>query len=888
MIATRSIFNIQDLIYTMRYTKTLSFVPKKSKKKLHPKIKKAKNVLRGRDEVESEIISEKVAIFNFDWRKLQKFLKINQNKSQSWLKIGVKKNKHKFIKKISNKHRQAAKKKARAKFRKSLAKKTKLILVGLIFLFTLFVGGLLYLMRDLPSPAKLTSGDNYDVSTQIFDRNGKLLYEIFADENRIPINLEDLPPVVLQATIAIEDKRFYKHWGFDIVGISRALYKNFQGGRIEGGSTITQQLVKNALLTREKTIKRKVKEGILAVLTEVLYSKEEILEMYLNYISYGGTAVGIESASNHYFDKHAKDLTLAEASLLAGLPQAPSRYSPFASDGEQSKARQKEVLSRMAEDGYISNLEVADSASQTLDFALKETDIKAPHFVFYVRDLLYEKYGVEKVEKGGLRVRTSLDLDLHNVVQASLSAEIANLKRYKVGNGAAMVIRPGTGEILSMVGSKDYFDNEEDGQVNVTLAQRQPGSSIKPLTYATAFQNKLLNPGTILLDVPTCFEVAGQPLYCPRNYDGTFKGPVTVRDSLGNSLNIPAVKALKIIGVENFMSQAQKMGISTWKDPSFYGLSLTLGGGEVRMIDMAQAFGVLANGGVRTPLVPILEIRDYRDNSIESIDLEARTKALEFLTEYDGEEIADSGVDQELELTRAMDKAPAYLAAHIMQDNNARLAAFGSRSELVIPGQVVSAKTGTTNDLKDNWTVGFTPEFLTITWVGNNDNTSMNQYLVSGVTGAAPIWNDIMSYILEGREPIWQEKPSDVKSVGVCATGAPPGFSSASFDEGAIGGGEENSSCQVRYTELFWEESLASRSKVRKTNTWIRAETGLPPEYGDENTEGLVLEEHEFYSDPVFENYCSDCSRAVDEEGKIIYEKSIVKNTNLNGEDKEN
>lgn len=733
--------------------------------------------------------------------------------------------------------------------------KLKIFLSILLALFILGIGLLIYLLKDLPSPKNLTSNDNYNVSTQIFDRNGILLYEIYADENRTPISINDLPDYVAQASIAIEDRRFYSHFGFDLIGISRAAVANIQGGRIsEGGSTITQQLVKNALLTKEKTFKRKIKEAILAVMTELLYTKEEIMEMYLNYISYGGTAVGIESAAKHYFDKHAKDLTLAEAALLAGLPQAPSRYSPFASDGTQSKERQKEVLNRMAEDGYISELEAADAASRNLEFALSTTDIKAPHFVFYVRDLLYEKYGEEMVEKGGLRVLTSLDLELHQAAQASLSAEIATLGNYKVGNGAAMVIKPNTGEVLSMVGSKDYFATEDDGQVNVALAQRQPGSSIKPIMYATAFQNKILNPGTILLDVPTCFELPGQPQYCPKNYDGTFKGPVSIRDSLGNSLNIPAVKGIKAIGVEPFMEQATRMGITTWHDPSQYGLSLALGGGEVRMIDLAQTFAVIANQGVKVPINPILEITNFRGELLEKYEPETVIENLSYLNEYDGEEEKDG-------LVRVMDKAPAYMTAHIMQDNNARVQAFGSRSQLVIPNQVVSVKTGTTNNLKDNWTVGFTPEYLTITWVGNNDNTSMNQYLVSGVTGAAPIWNDIMSYVLQGKESVWQEKPDDVKSAAVCVNGFPPG---------------DGNNCSARYTELFWEYSQPSASKVEKKNVWIKPETGLPPAYG-EQAEGLVLEEHEFYSDPVFTDYCADCRRAVDQNGKTVYEQSIVK-----------
>lgn len=722
-------------------------------------------------------------------------------------------------------------------------------------LLVLLVGiaAILYVIRDLPSPRRLTSSENFAVSTRIYDRHGVMLYEIFGDENRTPIELESLPPHVAQATIAIEDQHFYQHFGFDVIGITRAFINNLSGDSVAGGSTITQQLVKNALLTNEKSLQRKIKEAILAVLTEVFYSKEDILEMYLNYISYGGTAVGIESASELYFDKPATELTLGEAALLAGLPQAPSRYSPFASDATAAKNRQAEVLRRMVEDGYITALEAEAAKAQELKFALSKNDIKAPHFVFYVRDLLYSKYGVETVEKGGLRVTTTLDLDLQNAAQASLSAEIEDLRRSRVGNGAALVVKPNTGEILAMVGSKDYFNQEEDGNVNVTLANRQPGSSIKPIMYALAMQEKLINPGSILLDIPTCFKVPGQKDYCPKNYDGSFKGPVTIRSALGNSLNIPAVKALKLLEVSRFIQRANRMGITTWTDPSRYGLSLTLGGGEVRMIDLAQAFAVLANQGVKVPLTPFLRIEDYRGNVLEEVKPDERIATLNSMNLYDDETQID-------DLERVMDRAPAYLVSHIMQDNRARQAAFGSNSKLVIKDQVVSAKTGTTNDLKDNWTVGFTPEFLVITWVGNNDGTPMNQSLVSGITGAAPIWNDIMSYILKGREPVWQEKPPDVLSGAVCPTGMPP---------------TAGESCSASGTEMYWRESNPTPTRLVTREVWIRPETGLPPAPG-ESTDGLVLETKTFYEDPLTENYCNDCVRATTPEGEVIYEQHSV------------
>lgn len=725
---------------------------------------------------------------------------------------------------------------------------------GLIALILIGLSFIIYMLRDLPSPRRLTSKENYAVSTQIFDRNGALLYEIFGDEHRIPVEISTLPDHLKNATIAIEDRSFYKHFGFDVKGILRAVINNFQGKPLEGGSTITQQLVKNALLSSEKTYQRKIKEAVLAVATELIYSKTEILEMYLNYISYGGTSVGIEAASEKYFGKHAKDLDLAEASLLAGLPQAPSKYSPFGSDPQQAKARQAEVLRRMVEDKYITSLQAEEAKSEVLKFALSKTDIQAPHFVFYVRDFLYDKYGVETVEKGGLRVTTTLDLNLQNVAQASLSSQVKQLERHNISNGAAMITKPNTGEILAMIGSKDYFNEEEDGNVNVTLAPRQPGSSIKPIMYATAMQNKLLNPGSMLLDIPTCFNVPGQKAYCPKNYDGSFHGPVTIRNSLGNSYNIPAVKALRMIGLENFIAQATKMGITTWKDPSNYGLSLTLGGGEIRMIDSAQAFSVLADEGVKVPLTPILKIEDYKGNLIEQTNLDQRQKDLDYLNTYDDETEMNG-------LTRVMDRAPAYLVSHIMQDNNARSGAFGPKSKLIIPNQVVSVKTGTTNNLKDNWTVGFTPQFLVITWVGNNDGSPMNPYLVSGVTGAAPIWNDIMSYVLKNQAPIWQEKPSDVASAPVCATGMPP---------------QSGDSCKVGNTEMFWIRSRPSESKAYTKETWIKADTGLPPASGDQDN--LILESHTFYSDPLTPQYCVDCRRAVNDQGKVQYEQHSVNN----------
>ncbi len=737
------------------------------------------------------------------------------------------------------------------KIRQFIGKHKKKLAIG-IFLF--IVLSLVYILRDMPSPTKLKSDQSFPVSTKIFDKHGELLYEIYAEENRTPIKLEDLPPYVSQASIAIEDQHFYSHIGFDVLGIIRAIKNTIFKQQVQGGSTITQQLVKTALLTRKKTFTRKAKEAVLTIATEIIYSKKDILEMYLNYIPYGGTAWGIEAASQRYFNKHAKDLTLSQAALLAGLPQSPTRYSPFGNNPELSIQRQQEVLRRMREDGYITKEEEEKAKQEKLVFAEQNNNIKAPHFVLYIKDQLVEKYGEAKVERGGLRVYTTLDWDLQNAAQASLSAEINKLTRYRVGNGAALVTKPSTGEILAMIGSKDYYDATADGQVNVTLRERQPGSSIKPLNVATALQLKKATPATMLLDIPTCFAVAGQQEYCPKNYDGSFHGPVQTRFFLGNSLNIPEVKLLAMNSLESFIATASAMGITTWNDPSKYGLSLTLGGGEVKMVDLVTAFGTFANEGVKVPLHSILKVEDYKGNILETYNPDETQQNVKYLTENTEEK-------EKGEVKRILDREPAYLVSHILLDNNARAGAFGTNSQLVIPNQTVSVKTGTTNELKDNWTIGFTPEYLTAVWVGNNDNTSMNQALVSGVTGAAPIWHDIMSYVLKGKKSVWPEVPKDIISKEVCTlTGLLP---------------QQDGSCPTR-TEFFWKgtEPQNSGDPLQK-ESWINPLTGIPPKE-DEVVDGLVLQTYTFLSDPFTKDYCLDCIRPIDDKGKTMYENYVI------------
>jgi membrane peptidoglycan carboxypeptidase len=498
------------------------------------------------------------------------------------------------------------------------------------------------------------------------------------------------------------------------------------------------------------------------------------------------------------------------------LPQAPTRYSPFGSSPENAKARQKEVLRRMAEDGYISDQERLQAEAEPLNFATAKIDIQAPHFVFYVKDLLVEKYGLRTVEQGGLRVTTSLDLDLQTYAQASLSAQTDKLKGLRIGNGAALITQPDTGEILSMVGSRNYFDTDHDGNVNVTLSYRQPGSSIKPLNYASALDKHIITPATLLLDIPTCFIVAGQPEYCPQNYDSAFHGPVQVRFALGNSYNLPAVKVLGLNTIEDFTASASAYGITGWDDPSRFGLSLTLGGGEVRLVDMAVAFGALANAGIKVPLHPILKVEDYQGNVLE---------------QYTPAPPDDTN--------RVLSTEAAYLISHILLDNNARTGAFGPSSQLIIPNQVVSVKTGTTNDLRDNWTIGYTPKFLTAAWVGNNDNTPMS-YLTSGVTGAAPIWNILMRRVLKDEKPIWPEKPESVVATEICSlSGLLP---------------NPDRPCDTR-NEFFIQGTQPQAIDNSYRGIWIDKTTNLPATTGD----NLELREHLVLSDSFTQDFCVSC-----------------------------
>lgn len=621
-------------------------------------------------------------------------------------------------------------------------------IIGLIVL-TLF--SFVIFAKDLPSPNKLSTRDS-SLSTKIFDRNGKLLYDIYGDKNRALVDWQHIPPYVKQATISIEDKDFYKHQGFSVVGIFRGVILRtlfFQSA--QGGSTITQQVVKNTLLSNERTVTRKIKEFILAIQVERKYSKDEILQIYLNEVPYGGTAWGIEAASQAYFGKAAKDLTLTEAVILAGLPQEPSYYTPFGTNPKAYVGRAKDVARRMREDGYISKDQETqvDDEIPNIKFSSNINGISAPHFVFYVKDQLIEKYGEKMVEQGGLKVTTTLNLDLQNKAQDIVSEEVAKLSDFKVGNGSAVVEDPKTGEILAMVGSKDYFAKDYDGQVNVATALRQPGSALKPFTYATAFKAGY-TPSFVLMDVPTEFPGGGgQPPYKPVNYDGKYRGPMQVRFALANSENIPAVKMLALVGVKNMLRTAYDSGLRslepTDENLKRFGLAVTLGGGEVRLVDLTSAYSTLADKGTYVEPVSILKVEDKSG------------KVLEEKKDDKGKSVLSEEV--------------SFLVSHILSDNNARSLVFGPSSLLNVPGKTVAVKTGTTDDKRDNWAVGYTPSVSVGVWVGNNDNSPMNPAIASGVTGATPIWNRIMQAALEGKSNEQFSKPNNVLAIEVDSLG---------------------------------------------------------------------------------------------------------------------
>lgn len=647
-------------------------------------------------------------------------------------------------------HYKPPKSKTIVSFHISFFAKLRYFLGGVIFsAIVIFLPLLFFLfLQDLPNPKSLSLAD-IPQTTKIFDRNGVLLYQIYASQNRTLVPLSAIPKHLQQATIAIEDKDFYKHPGFDLAAIIRSFLSNVSGGQLQGGSTITQQLIKSTLLTPETTVQRKIKEVILAFQTERIYSKDQILGMYFNRIPYGGTAWGVQAASEVYFGKKATDLTLAQSAFLAGIPRAPTVYSPYGTSPNLWKKRQKEVLERMVELGFITKQQANEAYAQNLEFRAPQTPIHAPHFVMYVKDLLVKKYGLPMVEKGGLSVTTTLDLSLQNGAQAVVSDEVAKNASLNLSNGAALVTNPKNGDILAMVGSRDFTD-PVGGNVNVTTSRRQPGSSIKVITYSAALSNGF-TAATILDDTPITFR--GIPPYSPVNYDGAFHGRVPLRIALANSFNVPAVKTLNSIGIPTFISLAKQMGITTFDNPDSYGLAITLGSAEVKMVDMATVYGTLANGGVRVDVNPILKVADANGAVLEA---KASLQKTEDLAS------GQAAASENLFGRRVIDEGVAFIMSSILSDNQARALEFGTNSPLQIPKKTVSVKTGTTDNKRDNWTIGYTPSFVVAAWVGNNDNSPMSQQLASGITGAAPIWNRIMERVLRNMPDEKRPMPNDV------------------------------------------------------------------------------------------------------------------------------
>ncbi|MBV9172157.1 MAG: PBP1A family penicillin-binding protein [Chloroflexi bacterium] len=641
----------------------------------------------------------------------------------------------------------------------------RLLLTGLTLLvflgalaFAAVMGLYAYYARDLPDPGTLSHRQLFQTA-RILDRNGNLIQDVNdpSGGRRTLVSLSDVPQVMRDATVAAEDSSFYQNPGFDVRAVIRATFQWIRSGSPQSGaSTITQQLVKNTLLGPEQTAERKIKEAFLAMELTRRYSKDQILEMYLNEISYGNQAYGIEAASETYFHKPAKDLTLAEASLLAGLPQAPSYYDPY-TNMSAARERQAYVLDQMVRTGAISESDRAAAAEAPIQLApdAGATPQEAPHFVNYVRQLVEDQFGTEALYREGLQITTSLDLDLQHAAEQAARAHIADIRARNATNAALVAVQPNTGEVLAMVGSIDFNDPSINGQVNVALALRQPGSTLKPFTYVTAFERGW-NPATMMWDIPTTFPGG----YKPNDFDNKFPGPMTVRDALAQSRNIPAVEALQFVGVPDMLATAHRMGIEDLREPDRYGLSVTLGGGEVKLLDLTYAYSVFANGGRQ---VGATIAADRYENGFRDFDPAAIRK----ITDASGKVLYEYKPPQGSQI---VDPRVVYQVTSILSDDKARQPTYGANSPLVLAGHPAAVKTGTTDEYRDSWVVGYTPDLVTGVWVGNTDNTPMKDVL--GVAGAGQIWHDFMSSALQGTPAHQFEAPQGVVQAEVCALSA--------------------------------------------------------------------------------------------------------------------
>ena len=643
-----------------------------------------------------------------------------------------------------------------------------LILVGGIMLVAAFA----WFSRDLPDPDKIIDRTLAE-STKIYARDGStLLYEVHGEQKRTVINLEDIPEHARWATIVVEDKDFYTHKGFNLRRIiASVIIDVIKGRKAQGASTITQQFVKNAILTTEKSYTRKIRELILAYQIERKFSKDQILKLYFNEIPYGSTAYGIESASQTFLNKSAKDLTIAEGALLAALPQSPSYYLNHEEDLLQ---RQQLILKLLRDQEKITEEQYTQAKEEKVAIQAKRESITAPHFVFYVRELLANRYGEKIIEQGGLKVVTTLDIDHQRSAESAITKGVERNTRYGAENAALVSLDTKTGQILAMVGSKDYFDESIDGNVNVTLRPNQPGSSFKPIVYATAFK-KGYTPETMLFDFATKFKTDSGD-YEPKNYDGGEHGPVTMRQALAGSLNIPAVQTLYLAGIPNVLDTAKDLGYTTLNDPSRFGLSLVLGGGDVTLLEHTSAFATFAREGQRHPPTPILRIEDKNGRVLE---------------EFEQHE------------TTAIEQQVAQQITDILTDNGARAYIFGTRNSLTLPDRPVAAKTGTTNDFRDAWTMGYTPSIAVGVWVGNNDNSEMKKG-ADGSVIAAPIWQTYLKDVLKDSPVETFHKPKAEKTDKPILQGKIEGEEKILVDR--VTGKRIPSSCKDTYPKDFVTE----------------------------------------------------------------------------------
>lgn len=691
------------------------------------------------------------------------------------------------------------------RIKKHIAKiSIKSIILTIIGIGLISVGLLVVWISTLQLPDfKSFTERKIESSTKIYDRTGEiLLYDVHQNIKRTVIPYEEIGTNLLNATVAIEDSEFYQHNGIRITSIIRAVLANITGKSVQGGSTITQQLIKNTLLTSEKSISRKIKEWILAVKIEKIMGKEEILALYLNEAPYGGNIYGVEEATKAFFGKEPKNITLAESAYIAAIPNGPTYYSPYGQNKDKLDERKNLVLKRMLDLKFITQEEHDIAKNEVVLFLQKQPEnIGAPHFVFFIKDYLEKKYGVGALEEGGLKVITTIDYALQKKAEeVALAKAKENEKLWGGNNAAVVVIDPKTGQILSMVGSRNYFDKTIDGNFNVTTAARQPGSSFKPIVYALAFE-KGYTEKTTLFDLRTEFNSSCSPdglskketCYTPDNYDNAFRGPMTLREGLAQSINVIAVKLLYLVGVSDSIKMAHSLGITTLKnDPNIYGLSLVIGGGETTLLDMTSVYSVFANSGIRNPYQAILSVEDSSGNILEKYE----SKPQEIIKPN-----------------------TTNILSSILSDDKARTPTFGANSVLNIPGREVAVKTGTTNNNKDAWTIGYTPSVAVGVWVGNNDNKPMKK---GGAALAGPIWNAVMSEALKNLPVESFKKPEPIdQSIPPVLRGFWQGGNTFTID--SVSGG-----IATEYTPEEFKKEI-SITDVHSILYWINKDNPLEP-----------------------------------------------------------